>query len=220
MNTYFVSIQSIYELCGTAINHFQSYLQQLENSTKDGSRQQHHVVALLLEGGLMRMTFAQQKLEESRPSFDKISEDSLAPELDTDFADYRLKSNQEIARLRPLIKESRKCVLGICRDTDITRHLKSSIRKIEENLVNFEKLNNELKQAIKDSELNAKNMETKCKFEADDIAKLQTQTQVALSTMNKVIAKGVFDSKINNLIQITFENLIGQYQKYRTLHEQ
>lgn len=219
MNTYFLSTQSIYKWSGIAMNHFQLYLLQLQNTTEDEAMKQYQIVNQILEEGLKKILIAQQELQEASSSFDEISEVTLTPRLDEDFDDYSALSKQQVRRLKSNKKKSKKCILGICWDTDTTRYLRSTIRKIEENLVKFKKLNDELKEAIKGAEYKAKDMKAKFIDEFNAMVYVKSQTQVALYTVSTIIEENAFDPEINNLIEVAVENLIKKCRKFRARHE-
>lgn len=219
MNAYVVSTQSVYQACGVAVNCFQSYLQQLQNSTKDETMKQHYIVFQLLEEELLKIHSAQGKLQEARVSFDEVSEAALFPRLDADYNDYSNQSKQQIERLEEDLKKSRKGILSIVHDNDVTRHLKSTIQEIIKNLVRFEKWNDALKEEIIEAESMAKEMKNRFEDEFNAMIHVKSHAQVAFDTIYIAIKEDDFNFEINNLIKISVEKMINVCRIYRARHE-
>lgn len=219
MSQYFVSAQSIYQWCGVAINCFQSYLQEYQNTTKDEAMKQHRIAVQVLEDGMKKIHSTQHNLHEATLSFDQISEVSLIPRLDADYADYSNESKLHIQRLESDLKESRKGILSIVRDNDKTRRLKSTIQEIIKKLVKFEKLNNVLKDAIKEADLKAKGIKKNFEDELNAIVDVKSRAEIALDITSIAIIDDIFDFEINSLIKIAVQKLIEKCRKYRARHE-
>lgn len=219
MNSYYVSAQPIYQWSGVAMNCFQSYFQQLQNTIKDKAMKQHRIVVQVLEDGFKKIHFAQHSLQEITLSFDKISEAALIPRLDADYEDYSAQSKQRIKQLESDLKESRKGVLSVIRDNDKTSRLKSSIKGIIRDLVRYEKLNNVLKEAIKEADLKAKEVKKNFKNELDAVDDVNSQAQTALDIINVAIVDDAFNFEINGLIKIAVQKLIEKCRVYRARHD-
>lgn len=217
MNAYYVSTQSMYQWCDVAIDHFQSYIQQLQDTTKDEAMEQHHTLVQMLEEELEKISMAQQKLHELRLSFDEISEVKLTPRLDKDFDNYSAQSNQQIKLLNSDIMDKMSVLLNLW-DSNGVRHLKSKIREIKENLVTFKVLNDELKEAIKQAEYKANEMKTNFEDEINAMAHVRSLAQITLSTINSIIEEDAFDPEINNIVEVAVGNLIKKCKEYRARH--
>lgn len=219
MNAYYVSAQPIYQWCGVALNCFQSYLQRLQNTTKEAAMKQHRIVVEVLDDGFKKLHFAKQSLQKIVLSFDRISESALIPRLDADYDEYSAQSKQQIKRLESELKESRKGVLSVIRDNDKTRQLKSTINEIIRNLVEFEKLNNVLKQGIKEADLKAKEVRKNFENELNAVVDVNSQARLTLDIINVAIGDDVFDFEINSLIKISVRKFIEKCQTYRERHD-
>lgn len=219
MSTYFVSTQSMYQWCGVAINCFQSYFQQFTNTSKNETMKQHRIAVQVLEDGLKKIHSTQHSLHEATLRFDAISEVSLIPQLDAHYEDFSDLSKLQILDLESELKESRKGILSIVRDTNETRHLKSTIQGIIKTMVRFEKLNNILKEAIKEADLKAKAIKKNFEDELDAVIDVKSRARAALDIINIAIMEDIFDFEINSLIKIAVQKLNEKCRKYRARHD-
>lgn len=219
MDTYYELTQSMHKWCDVAINHLQSYLQQLQRTTKDEAMKQHLIAIQLLKDGSEKVPETQQKLQNASSNFDELSDVRLIVQLDEDFDDYNFQSTVQIDYIKSLCENSRKCVLFVCWDTDETRHLKSTIRELEENLAKAKILNNELKEAIKKAEYKADVMKANFETESNAMLYIRSEARIAVHTINTIVEEDAFDPEVNNLIEVAIENLIEECRKYQARRE-
>lgn len=219
MASYFVSTQSIYQWCGVAVNCFQSYLQEYQNTTKDQAMKQHRIAVQVLEDGLKKIHSTHHNLHEATFSLDEISEVSLISRLDADFEEYGNESKLHIESLESDLKESRKGILSIVRDNDATRQLKSKIQQIVKQQGKFEQLNNVLKEAIKEADLKAKAIKKSFDDELKTIDEIKSRAMIALDVISIAIKDDIYDFEIISLIKIAVQDFIQKCRKYRARHE-
>lgn len=83
----------------------------------------------LIEDGFNKILFAvqsvQHHLQKTTLNFDHISEVALISRLDADYVEYTVQAKRQIECLESDLKQSKKGVLSIVRDSNKTRHLKS-----------------------------------------------------------------------------------------------
>lgn len=155
--------QSKGKWCSVIVNRCQSYIHQLQNSTKDEALKKHRVAVQVFENELQKLTFEKQSFENFRSKFPTVASEKIAPAkvLNSKFDDY---AKDIITRLEESAKKSRKCVI-VCWDTALTKEINSAIPTIKEKL---EKIHKELLDALKAAK--SKTDETINKLENDNYA--------------------------------------------------
>lgn len=145
------------------VNRCQSYIHQLQNTTKDEALKQHRVAVQVFENELQKLTFEKQSFENFRSKFLMVASEKIAPAkvLNSKFDDY---AKDIIKRLEESAEKSRKCVVW-CWDTELTKQIKSAIPTIKEKL---EKIHKELLDTLKAA--TSKTVETINKLENDNYA--------------------------------------------------
>lgn len=216
---YFVLTHSNYEWCGVTINRFQSYLQRIQNSTKDEAMKQHRIEIQVLRDGLKKITTAKDGLEKTYLYFLNIARKNIAltTRLNAEFNKYNDHDVYEILRYLTLKAEkSRQCVWKICWDTKLTQQIKSVIQSIEKKR---DEIRVKLDQAFENADIHMNKMKTT--FWADILAirDVIPQVEITLETIKNVIEDDLHDSVVINEIKIAVEKLIEECRKYRARHE-
>lgn len=211
--------QSSYEWCGVAINHSQTYLPKIQNSTKDEAMKQHRNLVQVLEKDLKEINSVQEKRAEIFQSFLEATRknDDRLKKLGGDF-NYKIKRDviTLIICLNVDAINSRRCIWRICWDTKLTRKIKSLIQKIETKLGN---VSEDIDIAFKNSD--SKIAETKNKFKVEHIkiSDIMVQAKSALGNLNDIIEEDLHNSAIIKEINIFFKKLIEKCQTYRSGHK-
>lgn len=102
MDTYFLSTQSIYEWCGTAVYQLNLYLKLFKETGPKSAAAQKALLVAVLDSGIKKMNEAQQKLSESTSAFNKVSGEllSLNTQLKNDFDKNSEYYNRQINKIR------------------------------------------------------------------------------------------------------------------------
>lgn len=216
---YFVLTHSNYEWCGVAIKRLQAYVQRLQNSTKDEAMKQHRIEIQALKDGLNKITAAKDGLNETYTDFLKgaFKNVALTTILNTKFNEY---NDQHVHKLLVQLiwkaEKSKRCVLKICWDTDLTRQIKSLMETIDKKRV---KIHTDLVQALENIDIHMEKM--KSTFWADILAirDVIPQVKAALETIKNAIEKDSHDSTTINEIKIAVEKMIEECKNYRARHE-
>lgn len=102
MDTYFLSTQSIYEWCGTAVYQLNLYLKLFKETGPKSAAAQKAILLAVLDSGIKKMNEAQQRLSESSSAFNKVSGEllSLNTQLKNDFDKNSEYYRKQIDKIR------------------------------------------------------------------------------------------------------------------------
>lgn len=203
LNSYFVSSQFVYQWCGVAANCFQSYLQQLQNTTKEEAIKQHHIFLQMLEEDIPNLHAAMNKLLAARSYFDEYSTDSLIARLDASNKEYDAQ-----------IVEQSKHVRKGNNIWTIFAKLNTEVLKAISRLEFFKSLNGNLKRTIKEVDKFVRLMKTNLEIEFNTMIQVKSQAQMAFDVIYTAIKQDVPD----NSIEISVKKLINECGKYRFRH--
>lgn len=181
---------------------------------------QHRILIRILEEGLVKMTTAQEKLEQSSRSFNSAYGKviSLTAQLNVDFDEKSEYAEERAQSLNALAQSSRPCVFWICWENDNTRNLHALVQEIREKMKKIQKFHEEMKDTLSKANTDIDNAKNKLKEEIRAIGDLKVKAQSTKENLQDVEDINELDDVLTNIVSESVNKLLKECENYRSRH--
>lgn len=210
--------QSNSKLCADTINRSQSYLQKIEDAPKDEDMKQHRIIVQVFRNVLKDVNTALERCAAIYQSFTDTTQKNEAKliRLSGELFEIAVEVDHMSRSLKLDAIKSRRCILGVCVDTEKTRQIRALIQKLEDKETT---VHAELVQATENSSSKERRMRNTFDNQFKRIRELRGGIDSPIYTIIKVIENGVHNSDIIDIIKGEIGISIAECKIYIAKHK-